>query len=318
MIGQLTVRSIAVSLMVCIFLILILSDIKVFSMWSQVIDYDSNISFRDSPLLLQISHPHFLRYMLVAHIFEIHRMFGVEVNFIFGLEMLVFIYLIYRLIDSVLKHSNKVRISHTGLLLFLLILSLMMNGRIIYALSGGALLIYTYYFNMINQYGALKLLLLLFTALLLLAVSTGTFVAGLISIFLYLLFIIKDAQKISAKIKYIFVVTVLAIVASVPAQIYVNKNLSYYDYDVMSMLDHGPGRIFNNDLVLASGILFIPVILLVILIIYKVIKKNAILLAAYSLLVPGVVVGLFGHSTLAIIIPAVLLLAYNLFIRKQM
>ena len=269
-----------------------------FEAWGQVtLIYSYYASFADL-----IGHPHFYRYLatypgLLASDYLGFTMFTVYITF-FMVGTAFVIYKIFNLIDN--KYLFYA-------LIFIMPFHSLMNGRGVLSWFGWVLAIYIIRLPYSKKFGFWQAILV-GLSLLTASVSTGTFAvtfSALILGALHRLWLTKDA-------KIGFTIAIVLVLFSNYFIVSFTKNIEYYEYGrenvVVNMLGHGLGGTLSQS----WGIL---IILMIIFVLAPVILnflfrhigfREMIVLAAPTM---G---GLFGFTTLTLVVPAyvILLLAY--------
>ena len=285
--------------LVIISLLLVFFSLKEFNIWYQitsVLSMDTTVPY-DAILLADLyfeGHPHFTRISLMYIFYGASKLFSLDVFILFNYIMPLFVFMIYKYMKSILEYSNTLNLIF--ILLFLEMLSIFMNGRIIFSILGNTMLLYLLY---VYEYrnlrvSKIKLLVTLFFALWFISVSSGTFMVGLVAIFnFFIIKIMTKLPKINRKLLYILLGFLLLIIVISPLlTIFITKNLNYFDGSIEKMMGHGFGHYIFDFI--------IPIILLLFLLIYiliKLFKKNTLLILPLSMMISSLIIGVFGYSS---------------------
>lgn len=129
----------AILLLIAGYLLLILTDVKEYVLWQQVIDYHDWVNAPDSP---ESDYSHFLhmpRYFLTYPVFYLSgKIPFADLNAVFGFEIFILVIASWLLLCS--EHLLSRR--SFGVLLALVGISLLMNGRLVFAFFSASGLIF--------------------------------------------------------------------------------------------------------------------------------------------------------------------------------
>lgn len=191
--------------------------------------------------------------------------------------------------------ENNFTYYYFGSLILFAILSLFMNGRLIYAFLGGACLLYGQV-QWIVKNNSTSLCLYSFIAVFLSNVSGGTFLVTFVSCLLFLLL-----SQVFSRYLWGFLVAFIPIAGT-----YVLKNFFYFNNSIWGLLSHGYGEgitdVYEYNHALGIALLSVLVTVAFVLFYYvRAISKkfpqfSPFLLYAYVALVFGV----FGWSTFSL------------------
>lgn len=277
-----------------------------FHLWGQVVTlWDDNTEI--SSLLL---HPHGMRYLLVYPIFVVSDLLNVSYNWLFSNTVIILIITITRHVIKAVEEIQHGLTKSDKDILFLLIcsffmaLSLFMNGRILFALTGSAILI-----NILiswDKHNLWGIVLPLFLIVFLSSVSSGTLVVSIITFISFLIY-----KSMTTGLKYSKNHMLLILFAGILATVFpllkilVMKNINFYGggWDgLIAMLAHGLGKVFlvvDSD-VLALILLTLALTVMLFLMSYHYYKRMIIPIFFIALSLAG---GLFGKSTLMMFLP---------------
>ena len=268
-------------------LIIYLIDKERFLVWGQI----------DLSIFQIINAPfqaHSIRIFLVGGLIYLGELLGyseiITFNFFVTILLLLNVRILYQIFKS--YSSNK-------LFLFIILISPILipffqNGRGIITSFGLSLLFYSLVIMPQKVTNHFKIIINIFFSFLFLNVSSGAFLASVISFFFFFLFL-KNKDNYLYKKRKIYSITLLTI-ASPILIIYLTKNIKYFDGSVIKMLNHGAGQVFNY---LDFNILFPLLIILSILIIVIIIvfQKSKYLTDFYPFVVASFIGLLFGYSS---------------------
>jgi hypothetical protein len=298
-----------------IFSYLTIIGVLQFQLWSQVVDINnSGASLREL-----WGHPHFFRYLLVLPFFDIAQYIGMHYNKLFTLSIPIFLYLIHKYtilsIEIIWEKHRLLLLSglHHFLVICLLVLVLsLMNGRIIFAILGAAIILYSFVnWDNLRPY---NLMLNLLTSFFLCSVSSGTFTLTVLLAFMFVLY--KLFRNKNKKEFLTFVPFLIAALALLPTLItLIKKNIDYYGggfNGALAMLDHGFGRYFLSVDSFILIMLLITSLILFLFVLFFILYFERISAPIWVVLV-SIAGGVFGFSTMMIFIPALIVIFVHAF-----
>lgn len=302
--------------LIAFYCLLIGLGIVQFSLWNQITDI---ISYNTDPVSLLLSgHLHALRFAVVFPALWVALMTGWDQDLIFtawvGIAILLCSIQVARASSLALVGNESLRrwTLFPSLLVFIGI-SFAMNGRIAFAFAGIACLLVSQLRWHLGIHRKLTGFLLgQLGSLILMSVSTGTFMVGALVILTFALSqpVIRDGQYLRRHEAIHFGSALLVILSLYPLLgKSLLKNIDFYGggfVGLVRMLQHGLGRFFPTDtvslLVLAGGGGFFA---------YHVLRLLALLVRQRHPLAPvalgaclAMAGGLFGLSTLFVSLPA--------------
>jgi len=287
--------------LVVIYLILIVTGLVEFKLWDQV-RYLWETDFVTAQKQLQ---EHFLRFTLTLPYFFVAEWLNLPPNFLFSLSVPFLILAASIAMVKTVENVKQEAYDSFYLLLFfseLSLLSFLINGRMIFAVTGAAILINCLSHLARNKTVCKSAILKQAAGFFLLSVSSGTFIISFIfyfSVLPYFLF----RKIVSIDKKELIISLVMFLVLTIQFYLFLQKNISFFGGgidSVINMLQHGAGKIltkWNNLWLLATlslsvvGVTYLMVKL----------KVNAMLLYITIVCLAG---GLFGYSTLTTAIPS--------------
>lgn len=303
---------------------------KNFTLWPQVRDYyftttpngvlverprsesttsiNQDFSFQESFKYKQYiaKYSHYPRLMLVYPTAKIHTLTQQDGNLIFTYFcclLITFFALLSAQTQCLLeKKEDNFPYYFFGTLGLFIILSLSMNGRLLYSFFGGACLLYGQTHWMVKK-KPFYLIIFSLIAIILNNVSGGTFLVTLGACFLF----VTASQKL---IKYF---GILLILFTPLGCMYVLKNFLYFN-SIWGLLTHGYGKIivdmyeYNKILGIVCLNIFMCFICILFLYMRDLSKKypqfSPFLIYTYV----AIIFGVFGWSTLAVILSTPLIL----------
>lgn len=249
-------------------------------------------------------HFHAIRFLIAYPAYSISLFFDLKLDIAYGYYCAIIFSLIFSYLVAIKeKIENKNNNLYTNCLfyIFVLLLSIVMNGRICFAFLGFAILIYELddiYFD-VNQKNRKKRYINIPLGIILSTVSSGTMV---VCVALLLIVFLKKAvdyyKKKKRNYKKIFIAMCIMLPIVVKGMGYVlqmiNKNLLFYGggfIGAVNMLQHGIGRIFGAP----SGIMIVWLILMgVITIIINLMIIVHIKKSRYLVLIIGINISFYG------------------------
>jgi len=235
-------------MLVSVYVFAILGEFKLFHLWSQVEYIHNNGGLG---LLDIFSHAHWLRYHLVLPVYSLSEILGVDSSIVFSFMCLGFIvfmsFVLTRLIALDMKVEPLQPFLLLGFLSFFILISMFMNGRLIFGfLSVSFLLVFLKFIGGVYNlyYGTL---LMLFTGLLA-GVSSGVFLSVISAMCLCVcIFLIIDLLNGRLKRHYLiyFSYLLVGLVFLPIALVMIGKNILFYNDGVVAMTAHG---VINSEL----------------------------------------------------------------------
>lgn len=306
----------------CIYLLFVVLSIKEFSIWPQITNLliENDIEFNITTLatLVVTEHPHTLRVFLIFPIYVLAEFLFLDVKIVFSIVALFILFFSYYMILFIIKDYVS-RKKAFLILIFLISISFFMNGRIMFSIFGNTLLLYLLYLNFYTliKMNIFKKLFLYILAMWFVSVSSGTFMVFLLSVaFFYGLHFLVKLPYLNKKVMWAFLAFLLLLILIYPIiEIFIDKNLTYYDGSIINMLSHGIGKYLIKYISI-----IIPFFVLVALlgpIVFLYIKSYKILILPFSMMLASISVGLFGLSSLVSGMSAYLLFMYMFFNKKR-
>jgi hypothetical protein len=187
-----------------------------------------------------------------------------------------------------------------------------MNGRIIFAILGAAIILYSFVnWDNLRPY---NLMLNLLTSFFLCSVSSGTFTLTVLLAFMFVLY--KLFRNKNKKEFLTFVPFLIAALALLPTLItLIKKNIDYYGggfNGALAMLDHGFGRYFLSVDSFILIMLLITSLILFLFVLFFILYFERISAPIWVVLV-SIAGGVFGFSTMMIFIPALIVIFVHAF-----
>lgn len=240
------------------YLIAILFDLKSFQMWSQVqILHEMGLQINLKSIYL---HPHGMRYLLVSPVYLISDLTQVapdKILSLFVVSMCVTISIALTHVVALFQRVKNYWELNFYFFLFFAILSLFMNGRLIYGLCAYSLMAYSFFLLMKGkkEFGIKKQILpacLITLGILFSSISSGVAISFYAicfsSICLYLFYSYR--HKIKFNYPIIIYMSVLFLLYTPIILCLLNKNLSFFGegYEaILSMTQHGTLSGLGND-----------------------------------------------------------------------
>lgn len=286
-----------------IYLLFIFLEIKEFVIWPQITEHLNDNTIKEQLNVIENlflnNHPHSFRVMLLFPFFFLSELFNLNLIFLFSIVMVSCLFITYKIIMSILFESINIKF-YPIVIIFLFILSFLMNGRIIFAILGNTLILFTLFKNEFskNNLSLIKTLFIISLGIWLTCVSSGTLMVGIGTILLfYFIIIIIKLPLIKQKSIYIIVLILLLMVILSPILIQlINKNLDFYNGSFILMLDHGIGKYILK--------FYVPILILIIfspffiVLSFNFLKNNKIFVLPISMILSSSFIGLFGFSSL--------------------
>jgi len=309
-------------LLVLIYSLLVFSGVIMFELWWQVeYLYYSNINIRDMLHYNQLLEGHNTRYVLVYPVYWLSSVTGLERHYLFSIVIMLLIFTTSKLTSLTLVRLGNISESSARVLslLFFGSLSLVMNGRIVFAVLAMSWFIWLF----VCWYSGVRLkartvLLSCVSILWLSSVSSGTFSVIYVAIVTWLAWVaVRVASNLFLSLRdlRISIVLVVCLLISSPLFFsYLDKNMSYYNYSMQAMLEHGVGNIFFFD-GLASVIILLSIISFACLLYFGVFLYFRSQKPVLILLAIGLFGGLFGYSTLVMSVPPLFIITISMLSR---
>jgi len=283
-----------------------------FELWDQV-EYIHSQGEELLDLVTGEISPHLSRYLLVYPLYFLQDMYGVSSNYLFSLLCAFMVVLIAWQLVKVPKGIDYICFKHNEvvILLFFIGVSLMMHGRIIFALLGFTLMIREVYNASCDSYeGLMRNFVVICLAIWMSSVSSGTF--SVVYLFLVYFVVFQFMKTIlygrivwrDLKISLVYTFVLYAYFSLLV--MFLEKNITYFS-GFWNMLEHGLGKLVLGSSIGSLILLELNMLVLLgvlFLIWFHMGKMKHVLIA----LCIGFFGGLFGYSTLVMAtVPGVLL-----------
>lgn len=282
-----------------------------FELWSQVI-YIWESDFSPSDIL---SDYHGIRYLLVFPIFQLSHWLGVSYNWIFSITVPGIIFLIaWFATQSTQKlcgsgSSFRRSLVFGGISMAFILLSLVMNGRLMFAMGGSSILLWALLSWQSNSFRVNFLAVL--AAIVLCSVSSGTFLMSIVAFYLFLIVtVMTDYPELRHRTE-LLIYALLLVVLMPHVTMLVAKLIEYFGGGMSSlgnMISHGYGPVIAQW----HPVLMMIGALIVLGFAYryrKIVARYWIVCSLIALFLAG---GIFGISTAIIAFPPLLVLLSSL------
>ena len=272
-----------------------LSPVHEFHLWPQVTFLRG--STPDFGALL--THAHLLRYLLVFPIFWLADEIGVDFDAIYRAFAFVLLFFISRNCSKIADFYNFGNVVFTAFFFALTfsLVSVFMNGRIIFAFCG-----FSYLLAQIHRWedgliGNFKVFTGLLISLFLCSVSTGTFLLCIICIMVWLPFVFHRRKGSLS----LYITTFLFAISPL-ISFYILKNVTFYGggfEGLINMLNHGAGVVLHDFSPVLVSLIVLNVAALTICT-FGLLKKYKRYALITLFLAASAFAGLFGFSTLTL------------------
>jgi len=298
---------------------LVASGSKTFEVWDQILDLVGSNPFE----LLFAGQAHALRFIIMQPCLLVAGVFRADIDLVFSWLIAGLIVILARLVAGIVasvsgRSSSDWIYSFPTVGISLTAISLFQNGRLIFAFVGCALMVYGQVRWYMYERRSIGMLLLGgVTALILLSVSSGSFMVGILT---WLLFVLRlavaamqgrnapDRKDLGVLISFAGVA-----IAFIPVIIiFVTKNLDYFGGGlgaVIPMLAHGPGAIFlefMGDSLVTATMALAMITAVCLIVVSTVVRLRSAVGIVWLPILASLLVGPFGYSTLITCMPAVL------------
>jgi len=282
-----------------------------YELWGQVVYlWESKVGI--SKLLF---HPHGMRFLLVLPIFVVSDWLAISYNWLFSCVMPLIITVTSFFIGSTVEWINhglsrkKKKTLFFYISLSLILLSMFMNGRIMFAVMGSSIIL-----NIFVKWDRKSFFGILIPGLIsmfLCSVSSGTFIVAFLSFYTFLVFKYIQSYWCSRKnLELFFVFFAILIVVLPLLKVLALKNVNYYGGGLagfFNMMNHGLGSVFLNidslHLYLRSLVAFCCFWLL-----FLWLPHCRKIWTPLFLIVFSMIGGLFGISTMMLVIPPLIVI----------
>ncbi len=217
-------------------LFLLLCFFNSFNLWSQIIGF---YQINDGEMWVDpfVRLYHYPRASLFYPIVAIYRITSLSIDFLFkiytSIVLILSVYVQYLTLINLFQYKKIVDFLFILILLpFYFVLAQYMNGRLVYAFLGFAILNYI----LVNHEKtlSLKLFCLYFLSGLMCSVSSGSFLIYTLVLLLHLTYFYSRSKSIFPVLACIFFALPLLLLG-------VFKNLKFYNYSFFALFDHGFG-----------------------------------------------------------------------------
>lgn len=291
-----------------------------FTLWSQVIylwESGANVSSL-------VFHPHGMRYILMLPYFIASEWLCINYNWLFSctvpfliLFSSLFIVKSFESINNGLSENDN-KIIFFIVCFLLMVISLFMNGRILFSIVGASLLT-----NILVKWENTNFAKSFFSVLgafFLSSVSSGTFIVAVASFCIFLISMIFRSYRRRMKNLLFFIVILLIGFIGYPLfEALMMKNIDFFGggiEGIFNMLGHGIGAVLIN---IGSEIIIlfmVNIVLLLIVVIFLLPYLNKILIPLFLIGV-SLCAGMFGISTMMMSIPPILVILCNILLKSQ-
>lgn len=262
---------------------------------------------------LAIGHPHALRYLLYWPVFKVADAIGAPADRLFtpvsAGALLGLLLVMVRCEFLLSNYQGRVSAPRgLGYAVILIVLAFLMNGRLVFAFAGYALMIYAVLDFVINQRWSWSHVPAAVFGVFLTSVSSGTIAVSML--FLVLVAVPAAGLRTPAATRFCGSIILILLIFTPQVALGVDKNLRFFGggfEGAVSMLKHGAGVIFLRFGIL--GLLCLSVLaaggLATLWWLHG--RLSARLYALTLAIAPAAIGGLFGFSTMAMgIIPILL------------
>lgn len=246
-------------------------------------------------------HPHFPRYLLITPSIFLSKILNINIHIAnTGYSIILLVFIQKFMLDIISFYKKRISIIVIILItVFTVIISLIVNGRIIFIFLGQTLILK----SLIYKNRKLKNFKI-FIGILFTSASSGTLVVTIGSIILYIL------RNKKIKFKYIIYFLGIEIFIIKYVIVMLMRNYRFFDKKIINILNHGIFMSFNGKVLLVIVISYIIVI-------YTYYKKNPkTILKDFEIV--ALFGGMFGITTFfMVLIPGILHLFKLKFIKRK-
>lgn len=297
------------ALRLCALAVLMLSvyfGVLQFELWGQVTSLKGTAVFDIDP-----TAAHFLRYLVVYPIFWVADLSGLAYDLVFSYVAVVLVFATSALIGFVAsliarRRDLYHRLAFLGLVC-MCIVSMFMNGRILFAMLGYAYICANFIRWEYGESGLMGTLVRNLAGHYLTTVSSGTFLVGVLFVLGWLAIKVNRDKPVAV---YVLFAGFLS-AASPLIWLYLMKNINFYGGGVgglFNMLNHGAGFVLHKF----GTFVAVEVVVVVIAVASVFVWFFGRLVGGIRLLYVGIAAacfgGLFGFSTLMVGLPLVIAL----------
>ena len=325
---RLRLVNVAIGGMIAVYVMAAAAGLLGFSLWGQILEL---VGMRATPAeLIASGNVHALRFLVVFPFLWMSVTFGLPQDGPFAVGVALAIvgssWFVARSVTLVLTgETRQLRFVWFPILLLMLGLSLAMNGRIAFSFLGYAILTHLMVLFQAGRIrSSLPFVLGVFPCLLLLSVSTGTFLVGVGSLAVFALAqpVWRRRGVLERRTVVLFgvILGVLGLLMPIVGQA-VTKNIEFYGgglRGVVRMLQHGAGRVLPDDLLVLGVLTCVGVVMACLALDLaktriQSSRLDACLWMAMAFAFAG---GLFGFSTMMVGLPLGIGLAVMVLYRK--
>ncbi len=309
-------------LLVVGYLSIVALGIKQYSLWQQVLDLDGESAGQ----LITALHPHALRFLIVLPVFLLARNIGAPQDLVFSLFVtIVFVLSAYYLacaVSTAIWGDNRYRHRYyAGIFLPIALLSMAMNGRIAIAILGLSILVCAISTRIRSpRQSVLKFLFAMLVALLLMAVSSGTIMVGVLSMLFFcgIGVFAHWPKPTRSQISSLWVGIGAVVCFSPFLLVSIDKNVSFFGGGLegaVNLINHGFGSLLPEASwlmpVFILGASFLAFSALTHL--TRIYHRGDVTFPFQLVVLASLGLGIFGYSTLVVAAPA----AFALFVVRS-
>ena len=294
---------------------LALARIMVFELWPQVV----HIMNRNITGLIIARHPHAVRLAAVYPAVLVHRLTGQNIHMAFTMLCVLYIAGTIIIIKNILvlaRIPNAFIRALIGLALYTGI-ALQMNGRMISAYFGIALLIYIFTNILVKRVSSPQPVVLGFgvisqvaVAFFLTMVSSGTMLVSFALILVMVVYMAGTKNSPGYSIVAIFLVLITGAVGLYYIAFMTYRNVAFFGGDLYGIIDHGLGRFIDLFIwARVAVVLILPVAVIVLcVVVYFVYRRSPMLLPTFLAVPISFAGAVFGITVGTMALPALIIL----------
>jgi hypothetical protein len=312
--------------MITAYFYLVATEELTFDIWSQITYLGEDLNLYQLSIF---THQHSLRYAVVKiFVFDLADLLGIDSAYFFSIVVAVMIVLsgllLARTRTLLLGKRNWLAWEAVWFVSLMVSLSFFMNGRLAFGLLGHTLLIWAEISWLKQKLSWLTFTFFLGLAIFLCAVSSGVFAVAVASVFFWGFVLSRATPRYLSRTQKLLL-NFLGIGFAIPVipllSLYLRNNIAFYGggFDgFIEMLAHGPGVVFLGEdsfffiMILIVCLIFASVMFLMV---WRFIRVYPTQGPLWSSLICALSIGVYGYSTLASGLPALLVLG-TLLIRR--
>lgn len=298
--------------LIIVHFITILLKLKSYTIWDQITFVINDYTTVNPAGLIESFNAHTLRLLLMYPIIKTSEILKIEMNYFFSIIVVLITTLTVQKAIKIQENLSSNKNKNILIAIAIIGISYFMNGRATLAFLG----ITSICLSLLKYSNKKERILTLFfnivLGLWLCSVSSGSFSVAFLSLIIHMLLQLKYIKlNINSKLTLTLVLIIVITPVIFLMRIFISKNLAYYDYSWVNMLNHGAGEYINDPNIFLILIPIVPMIIITVLFLINHNKKNLSFISLFPYLISGFSIGIFGYTSFWTAYPLYVIAALN-------